>query len=475
MRDLNLKEMMNSKESHLIMKAFSVDVDELGSNGTQKDDVDILISRLNSRKASIYREWREVTNDFDLDKIKRIILGVERDGKVNLIVKQIIKEYKTLVNANKRGMTFMTKCQKDSETKFELIPFENILDDYLQQRQEIRDAKRIEYYSKPAETGLTARTENTLLRRTLDEHKATIARQRKKIEDLEKALAEHEKAVSERSNTIMLLHDKLYKQDKQLTIVNQQVRRVERQSIQDQQAISTLREHTSKLEKENASLRQETEQNEPNITILNSEIKKLIGENSKLLKENKALKKEFTFLEKLNSTQEKTITQLRQQLEEAESTDLFLSAEEANTVARMRALGFKGTSKELLASIRREEDIMTIEALESKNQELVQKMKELLEEKGNTTIKIEDIMEGLENIPNSPEKLIVMEKLGFYVFGNTPFSTQIRELIQKMHKTQQEIQNKQIIQGQTNISATQLVMGNGTQNITNANMAPRAE
>ena len=68
-----------------------------------------------------------------------------------------------------------------------------------------------------------------------------------------------------------------------------------------------------------------------------------------------------------------------------------------------------------------------------------------------------------------------MEKLGFYVFGNTPFSTQIRELIQKMHKTQQEIQNKQIIQGQTNISATQLVMGNGTQNITNANMASRAE
>lgn len=130
----------------------------------------------------------------------------------------------------------------------------------------------------------------------------------------------------------------------------------------------------------------------------------------------------------------------------------------------MRAYGFKGTNKELLDSIRREEDIMTIEALESKNQELVQKMKELLEEKGNTTIKIEDIMEGLENIPNSPEKLIVMEKLGFYVFGNTPFSTQIRELIQKMHKTQQEIQNKQTVM------INQLVTGNGTQNITNANM-----
>ena len=226
MRDLNLKEMMNSKESHLIMKAFSVDVDELGSNGTQKDDVDILISRLNSRKASIYREWREVTNDFDLDKIKRIILGVERDGKVNLIVKQIIKEYKTLVNAKNRGMTFMKEYLKDSETKFELIPFENILDDYLQQRQEIRDAKRIEYYSKPAETGLTTRTENTLLRRSLDEHKATIARQEKRIEELVRVITEHEKAIEGRSKTNTLLRDKLDEQDIELAYTKQQLKKL---------------------------------------------------------------------------------------------------------------------------------------------------------------------------------------------------------------------------------------------------------
>lgn len=475
MRDLNLKEMMNSRESHLIMKPLHLEVDEIGGIANRKDNVDILISRINSGKDSVYKVWRDETDDFDLDKIKRIILGIERDGKVNLIVKQIIKEYKNLVNARKIGMKFMKEYLTDSDTKFELIPFEEILNDYLQQRRILQNARREEKFLEPAEIGLSQTTENTLLKRTLDENSAIITQQRKKIEDLEKALAEHEKAVSERSNTITLLHDKLYKQDKQLTIVNQQVRRAERQSIQDLQAISTLREHTSKLEKENASLRQETEQNEPNITILNSEIKKLRGENSKLLKENKALKKEFTFLEKLNSTQEKTITQLRQQLEEAETTDLFLSAEEADTVARMRALGFKGTSKELLASIRREEDIMTIEALESKNQELVQKMKELLEEKGKTTVRIEDIIKGLESIPNTPEKLIAMEKIGFYVFGNTPLGTLIKEQIQKTHKAQQEIQNKQIIQGQTNITANQLVMGNGTQNITNANMASRAE
>ena len=467
MRDLNLKEMMTSRESHLIMKALTVDVDELGSNGTQKDDVDILISRLNNRKASIYREWREVTNDFDLDKIKRIILGVERDGKVNLIVKQIIKEYKTLVNARKIGMKFMKEYLTDSDTKFELIPFEEILDDYLQQRRILQNARREENFLEPAEIGLSQTTENTLLKRTLDENRAIITQQRKKIEDLEKALAEHEKAVSERSNTIMLLHDKLYKQDKQLTIVNQQVRRAERQSIQDQQKLSLSKMIASGFEKENEELRQDARQKENSIRQLNSQIKDIKEKYLQKQKENKELQEEVEKLRKINNTQQEEITQLRQ---EAETADLFLSVEEAETIAKMRALGFKGTSKELLASIRREEDIMTIEALESKNQELVQKMKELLEEKGKTTVRIEDIIKGLESIPNTPEKLIAMEKIGFYVFGNTPLGTLIKEQIQKTHKAQQEIQNKQIIQGQTNISANQLVMGNGTQNITNANM-----
>ena len=467
MRDLNLKEMMNSRESHLIMKALQLDVDEIGGIANRKDNVDILISRINSGKDSVYKVWRDETDDFDLDKIKRIILGIERDGKVNLIVKQIIKEYKNLVNANKRGMTFMKKCQKDSETKFELIPFENILDDYLQQRQEIRDAKRIKRYSKPAGTGLTAQTENTLLRITLDEHKATIAQQEKKIEEFERVIVELEKAIEGKSKTITLMRDKLDEQDIELAYTNQQLKKAERQREQDQQQLSLFKAFASGFEKKNTELQQDAKQKETNIQQLNSQIKDIKEKYLQKQKENKELQEEVEKLRKINNTQQDEITQLRQ---EAETADLFLSVEEAETIAKMRAYGFKGTSKELLDSIRREEDIMTIEALESKNQELVQKMKELLEEKGNTTIKIEDIMEGLENIPNSPEKLIVMEKLGFYVFGNTPFSTQIRELIQKMHKTQQEIQNKQIIQGQTNISANQLVMGNGTQNITNANM-----
>lgn len=464
MRDLNLKEMMNSRESHLIMKPLHLELDEIGGIANRKDNVDILISRINSGKDTVYKVWRDETDDFNLDKIKRIILGIERDGKVKLIVKLIIDEYKTLINSKKRGMTFLKEYLKDSDTKNELIPFEQILDDYLQQRQEIQDSKRIEKYSKPARIGLTARTENTLLRRTIDENSATIAQQRKKIEEFERVIVELKTALEGRSKTSTLLRDKLDEQDIELAYTNQQLKKAERQREQDQQRLSLFKGIASGFEKEIAELRQDARQKENSIRQLNNQVKDIQEKYLQREKKNEELQEEIENLKKLNGTQEETITQLRQQLEEAESTNLFLSAEEANTVARMRALGFKGTSKELLASIRREEDIMTIEALESKNQELVQKMKELLEEKGNTTVKIEDIMEGLKNIPNKAERLLVMEKLGFYVFVNTPFGTQIRELIQKMYETQQEIQNKQTVM------INQLVTGNGTQNITNANM-----
>lgn len=461
MRDLNLKEMMTSRESHLIMKALQLDVDEFGGIANRKDNVDILISRINSGKDSVYKVWRDETDDFNLDKIKRIILGVERDSKVNLIVKQIIKEYKTLVNARSRGITFRKENLKDSETKFELIPFENILDDYLQQRQEIRDAKRIKRYSKPARTGLTARTENALLRITLDEHKATIAQQEKKIEEFERVIVELQKAIEGRSKTITLMRDKLDEQDIELAYTNQQLKKAERQREQDQQQLSLFKAFASGFEKKNAELQQDAKQKETNIQQLNSQIKDIKEKYFQRKKENKELQEEVENLKKINYTQQEEITQLRQ---EAETADLFLSTEEAETIAKMRAYGFKGTNKELLDSIRHEEEIMTIEALESKNRELVQKMNELLEEKGNTTVKIEDIIKGLKKIPNPVEQLLVMEKLGFYVFVNTPLGEQIRELIEEMCKNQQEIQNKQ------NIMINQLVTGNGTQNITNANM-----
>ena len=406
------------------MKALTVDVDYLGDYGTRRNSTINIISRINSGDASLINEsWQKLTGGFDLDKIERIINGIEDDGMLITIVRIIKSEYLRLV---KQGKIKTISRQKDYDNGWGQCVydayFEELIDDFITHRKEIKEALQNE------------------------------KEEREKAASFFSIFYDEE----DRKESFAPLSPNFLPQDKKIdgqkgglwveNIVEKAI------SEEQQTTIAQLREEAERLKKSN--------------TLLKKQIKNLKKKDAQTLKENKELQEKIEKLRKISNTQQEEITQLRQ---EAESTDLFLSAEEANTVARMRALGFKGTSKELLDSIRHEEEIMTIEALESKNQELVQKMKELLEEKGNTTIKIEDIMEGLENIPNSPEKLIVMEKLGFYVFGNTPFSTQIRELIQKMHKTQQEIQNKQTFM------INQLVTGNGTQNITNANMAPRVE
>lgn len=428
MEEIYLKRILNSREAQPTLNAFSGNLGKLDDKSSQKDDVNFIINRLNHGDASfVHESWQKLTGGFDLDKIERIINGIEDDGMLIAIVRIIKSEYLRLV---KQGKIKTISRQKDYDNGWGQcvydVYFEELIDDFITHRKEIKEALQNE------------------------------KEEREKAASFFSIFYDEE----DRKESFAPLSPNFLPSDKEIdgqkgglwaeNIVEKAI------SEEQQTTIAQLREEADKLKKSN--------------TLLKKQIQNLKKKDAQILKDNKKHLQEIENLKKINSTQEEEITQLRQQLEEAESTDLFLSAEEADTVARMRAYGFKGTNKELLDSIRHEEEIMTIEALESKNQELVQKMKELLEEKGNTTIKIEDIMEGLENIPNSPEKLIVMEKLGFYVFGNTPFSTQIRELIQKMHKTQQEIQNKQIIQGQTNISATQLVMGNGTQNITNANM-----
>lgn len=428
MEEIYLKRILNSREAQPTLNAFSGNLGKLDDKSSQKDDVDSLISRINNGDASLINEsWQKLTGEFDLDKIKKIIDGIEDERVLNAIVGIIKSEYSRLLKQGKIKAIFR---KKEIFVDWNCIAvdagLEEHIDDFITQWKEIKNVLQ-----KEKEEREKAASIFNIFCGEKDCHESFVPY----------------------SPTFLPQDKELNGQKGGLWVENI----VEKTISEEQQTtIAQLREEAEKLKQSN--------------TLLKKQIKNLKKKDAQILKDNKKHLQEIENLKKINSTQEEEITQLRQQLEEAESTDLFLSAEEADTVARMRAYGFKGTNKELLDSIRHEEEIMTIEALESKNQELVQKMKALLEEKGNTTIKIEDIMEGLENIPNSPEKLIVMEKLGFYVFGNTPFSTQIRELIQKMHKTQQEIQNKQIIQGQTNISATQLVMGNGTQNITNANM-----
>lgn len=422
MEEFYIKKILNSREAQPTLNAFSGNLGKLVDKDNQKDDVNSLISRINNGDASIVHEsWQKLTGGFDLDKIERIINGIEDDGMLITIIRIIKSEYLRLV---KQGKIKTISRQKDYDNGWGQYVydacFEELIDDFITHRKEIKEALQNE------------------------------KEEREKAASFFSIFYDEE----DRKESFAPLSPNFLPSDKELDGQTERLwaeNNAQRAIIDEQHTtIAQLKEEAEKLKQSN--------------TLLKKQIKNLKKKNAQILKENKKHLQEIENLEKLNSTQEKTITQLRQQLEEAESTDLFLSAEEANTVARMRAYGFKGTNKELLDSIRHEEEIITIEALESKNRELVQKMNELLEEKGNTTVKIEDIIKGLKKIPNPVEQLLVMEKLGFYVFVNTPLGEQIRELIEEMCKNQQEIQNKQ------NIMINQLVTGNGTQNITNANM-----
>lgn len=422
MEEIYLKKNLNSREAQPTLNAFSGNLGKLDDKSSQKDDVNFIINRLNHGDASfVHESWQKLTGGFDLDKIERIINGIEDDGMLIAIVRIIKSEYLRLV---KQGKIKTISRQKDYDNGWGQcvydVYFEELIDDFITHRKEIKEALQNE------------------------------KEEREKAASFFSIFYDEE----DRKESFAPLSPNFLPSDKELDGQTERLwaeNNAQRAIIDEQHTtIAQLKEEAEKLKQSN--------------TLLKKQIKNLKKKDAQILKENKKHLQEIENLKKINSTQEKTITQLRQQLEEAESTDLFLSAEEANTVARMRAYGFKGTNKELLDSIRHEEEIITIEALESKNRELVQKMNELLEEKGNTTVKIEDIMEGLKKIPNPVEQLLVMEKLGFYVFVNTPLGEQIRELIEEMCKNQQEIQNKQ------NIMINQLVTGNGTQNITNANM-----
>lgn len=422
MKTYSFKKILDSREAQPTRNAFSGNLGILVDNSNQEDDVDVLISRLNSGDASyVHESWQKLTGGFDLDTIERIINGIEDDAMLDAIVRIIKSEYLRLV---KQGKIEAISRKKDYVSGRGICVydacFEELINDFITHRKEIKEALQNEKEEREKAASFFSIFYNE---------------------------EDRKKSVAPLSPNFLPSDKKLDGQTGRLWAEN-----IAEKAISEERhaTIIQLREEAGKLKQSN--------------TLLKKQIKKLKKRDAQMLKENEKHLQEIENLKKINSAQEETITQLRQQLEEAESTDLFLSAEEANTVARMRAYGFKGTNKELLDSIRHEEEIITIEALESKNRELVQKMNELLEEKGNTTVKIEDIIKGLKKIPNPVEQLLVMEKLGFYVFVNTPLGEQIRELIEEMCKNQQEIRNKQ------NIMINQLVTGNGTQNITNANM-----
>ena len=182
-----------------------------------------------------------------------------------------------------------------------------------------------------------------------------------------------------------------------------------------------------------------------------------------MLKENKKHLQEIENLKKINSTQEEEITQLRQEITDTIYTpqiEYEMSEEEKEEYAKF-------FDDAVYEQVFFDDNLQKISELEDKNKELEANMQKIIEEQGQKYVSIDVLIKGLDDIPDTKEKLSLIEKLGIYVLGDTPCAKRILSLAREINRNLKEIQARQ---GQTNISANQLVMGNGTQNITNANM-----
>ena len=426
MRDLNLKEMMNSRENHLIMKALTVDVDYLGDYGTRRNSTIDIISRINSGDASLINEsWQKLTGEFDLDKIERIINGIEDERVLNAIVGIIKSEYSRLLKQGKIKKIFRTKeIFVDWNCIRVDAGFEELIDDFITQWKEIKNVLQ------------------------------------KEKEEREKAASIFNIFCGEKDchESFAPLSPNFLPSDKELDGQTERLwaeNNAQRAIIDEQHTtIAQLKEEAEKLKQSN--------------TLLKKQIKNLKKKDAQILKENKKHLQEIENLKKINSTQEEEITQLRQEI-----TDTFyvpqieyeMSEEEKEEYAKF-------FDDAVYEEVFYDDNLQKISELEEKNKELEANMQKIIEEQGQKYVSIDVLIKGLDDIPDTKEKLSLIEKLGIYVLGDTPCAKRILSLAREINRNLKEIQARQ---GQTNISANQLVMGNGTQNITNANMAPRAE
>ena len=426
MRDLNLKEMMNSRESHLIMKALTVDVDYLGDYGTRRNSTIDIISRINSGDTSLINEsWQKLTGEFDLDKIKKIIDGIEDERVLNAIVGIIKSEYSRLLKQGKIKKIFRTKeIFVDWNCIRVDAGFEELIDDFITQWKEIKNVLQ------------------------------------KEKEEREKAASIFNIFCGEKDchESFAPLSPNFLPSDKELDGQTERLwaeNNAQRAIIDEQHTtIAQLKEEAEKLKQSN--------------TLLKKQIKNLKKKDAQILKENKKHLQEIENLKKINSTQEEEITQLRQEI-----TDTFyvpqieyeMSEEEKEEYAKF-------FDDAVYEEVFYDDNLQKISELEEKNKELEANMQKIIEEQGQKYVSIDVLIKGLDDIPDTKEKLSLIEKLGIYVLGDTPCAKRILSLAREINRNLKEIQARQ---GQTNITANQLVMGNGTQNITNANMATRAE
>lgn len=426
MEEIYLKRILNSREAQPTLNAFSGNLGKLVDKSSQKDDVDSLISRINNGDASLINEsWHKLTGGFDLDKIERIINGIEDDVMLDAIVRIIKSEYLRLV---KQGKIKTISRQKDygngwGQCVYDAY-FEELIDDFITHRKEIKEALQKEKEEREkAASYFSIFYDEEDRKESFVPFSPTFLPQDKEIDGKKVGLwAENivEKAISE-----------------------------ERQAT-----IAQLREEAEKLKRSN--------------TLLKKQIKNLKKKDAQILKENKKHLQEIENLKKINSTQEEEITQLRQEI-----TDTFyvpqieyeMSEEEKEEYAKF-------FDNAVYEQVFYDDNLQKISELEDKNKELEANMQKIIEEQGQKYVSIDVLIKGLDDIPDTKEKLSLIEKLGIYVLGDTPCAKRILSLAREINRNLKEIQARQ---GQTNISATQLVMGNGTQNITNANMASRAE
>ena len=421
MRDLNLKEMMNSRESHLIMKALTVDVDYLGDYGTRRNSTIDIISRINSGDTSLINEsWQKLTGEFDLDKIKKIIDGIEDERVLNAIVGIIKSEYSRLLKQGKIKAIFR---KKEIFVDWNCIAvdagLEEHIDDFITQWKEIKNVLQKEKEER--------------------EKAASIFNIFCGVKDCHESFVPY-------SPTFLPQDKELNGQKGGLWVEN-----IEEKTISEEQqtTIAQLREKADKLKQSN--------------TLLKKQIKNLKKKDAQILKENKKHLQEIENLKKINSTQEEEITQLRQEI-----TDTFyvpqieyeMSEEEKEEYAKF-------FDDAVYEQVFYDDNLQKISELEDKNKELEANMQKIIEEQGQKYVSIDVLIKGLDDIPDTKEKLSLIEKLGIYVLGDTPCAKRILSLAREINRNLKEIQARQ---GQTNISANQLVMGNGTQNITNANM-----
>lgn len=426
MEEIYLKKILNSREAQPTLNAFSGNLGKLDDKSSQKDDVNFIINRLNHGDASfVHESWQKLTGGFDLDKIERIINGIEDDGMLIAIVRIIKSEYLRLV---KQGKIKTISRQKDYDNGWGQcvydVYFEELIDDFITHRKEIKEALQNE------------------------------KEEREKAASFFSIFYDEE----DRKESFAPLSPNFLPQDKEIdgqkggvwveNIVEKAI------SEEQQTTIAQLREEAEKLKKSN--------------TLLKKQIKNLKKKDAQILKDNKKHLQEIENLKKINSTQEEEITQLRQEITDTIYTpqiEYEMSEEEKEEYAKF-------FDDAVYEQVFYDDNLQKISELEDKNKELEANMQKIIEEQGQKYVSIDVLIKGLDDIPDTKEKLSLIEKLGIYVLGDTPCAKRILSLAREINRNLKEIQARQ---GQTNITANQLVMGNGTQNITNANMATRAE